>query len=118
MDDKKYEKSFELILHAGNAKYNYLCAIKAVKENEKEKIKDFMEEGDKEMNLAHKCQTDLITLEMNGTPVDINILTVHAQDHLTMAAMCKDQAEELIGLYHEIASLKSQFEELKQFIHQ
>lgn len=113
MDNSKYEKSFELILHAGNAKYNYLCAIKAVKDQELSKVKEYMNEGDKEMHFAHKCQTDLITKEMNGESVNVNILSVHAQDHLTMAVICKDQANQLIDLYQEIANLKKQINELK-----
>ncbi len=118
MDDTKYQKSFELILHAGNARFHYLSAIQAAKNQEESKIYDSLSEGDREMNEAHECQTDLIRQEVSGNGVDVNILSVHAQDHVTMAAVCKEQAKEFIALYHELDELKKQVQKLREFIKQ
>ncbi len=112
MENTIYEISFELILHAGNARYSYLSAIKAAKDNKFDQIEKFFKEGDEEFNLAHNCQTKLIAKESNGTPVELNILLVHAQDHLTMATICKDQATNFIELYKTTSSLKAQIDSL------
>ena len=48
----------------------------------------------------------MIQEEANGSPVEVNIILVHAQDHLTMAMMARDNAEEFIHLYRVIKELK------------
>ena len=106
-----------MILHAGNAKFHYQNALKAMKEDESpEKILEQLQEGDTEMHAAHQYQTDLITKEMNGTAAQVNILSVHAQDHLTMATMCKELTEETIAIYKVLAQLRNEIKELKELI--
>ncbi len=114
MDDKKYAKSFELILHAGNAKFNYQCAVEAAKKGDEEKVKELIEEGNKDFLTAHDIQNDLIKSEMNGEgTTDLNVLFVHAQDHLTMATIYRDQANDLMNIYREISALKKRIEKLE-----
>ena len=87
--DNNYETSFGLILNAGNAKSKSLMAIEAAREF------DFEEA----YSLAHQTQTDLIQGEARGEKSDINIILIHAQDHLTTAMIMIDQAKEFIHVY-------------------
>ena len=87
--DNNYETSFGLILNAGNAKSKSLMAIEAAREF------DFEED----LRLAHQTQTDLIQGEARGEKSDINIILIHAQDHLTTAMIMIDQAKEFIHVY-------------------
>lgn len=106
MDDNKYNAAFELILNAGNSKSQSLMAIVAAREYDFEEAEKCLKEAENELKMAHKAQVDMIQQEAKGNPIDVNIILVHAQDHLTMAMMAKDFAKEFINLYKIIKELK------------
>ena len=37
----------------------------------------------------------------------VNLIMVHAQDHLTMALMAKDNAKEMINIYERLSKLEA-----------
>ena len=106
MDDEKYTAAFDLIMNAGNAKSSAMMAIEAARNFEFEEAEKYLKEAAENMHKAHQAQFDMIQEEANGNPVDVNVVLVHAQDHLTMAIMAKDNAEEFIQLYKIIKELK------------
>ncbi len=106
MDDSKYQAAFDLILKAGNSKSYSLMAIDAAKEFNFEEAKNNLLIAETEMRSAHEAQMGLIRQEAQGTPVDVNIILVHAQDHLSMAIMAMDIAVQFIDLYQTIQKLK------------
>ena len=59
-----------------------------------------------DLRAAHQTQTDLIQGEARGEKMDLNLIMVHAQDHLTTAMIMIDQANEFINLYRLISELK------------
>ena len=83
MDEAKYATAFELIMNAGNAKSLALMAIEAAREFDFEEAEKDLKESAEEFHLAHQAQSDMIQGEANGNPVELNIVLVHAQDHLT-----------------------------------
>ena len=99
MDETKYAKAFELIMNAGNAKSLALMAVESAREFDFEEAQKQLKESQQEFHLAHQAQSDMIQGEANGNPVELNIVLVHAQDHLTMATMAQDNAQEFINLY-------------------
>lgn len=106
MNEEKYITAFDLILKAGNAKSTALMAIEAAREFEFEEAEKYLREAEMQMRTAHQAQFDLIQEESKGNPIEVNIILVHAQDHLTMAMMARDNAEEFINLYKMIKELK------------
>ncbi len=100
------EKIFELILHAGNSRTSALMAMEALKEGDQQEVEKKMEEAESELHLAHQVQTDMIYQEANGEHCEMNILSVHAQDHLAMAMVTNDLIRELINMYKMILSLR------------
>lgn len=106
MDDTKYEAAFELIVCAGDARSSALMAIEAAREFDFEQAQHYMDEAKASLQKAHRAQTDMLQQEAAGTPVELNIVLVHAQDHLTMAFMAKDNAEEFIHLYKLLYEMK------------
>lgn len=106
MDENKYAAAFELILNAGNAKSKAIMAVEAAREFDFENAEIYLKEAEADMRAAHQAQFDMIQQEAGGSPVDVNIILVHAQDHLTMAIMAHDNAEEFINLYKMIYDLK------------
>ncbi|SEU06311.1 PTS lactose/cellobiose transporter subunit IIA [Lacrimispora sphenoides] len=104
--DENYAVAFQLIMNAGNSKSLSMMAMESAREFNFEEAEKYLKEAELEMRSAHQSQIDLIQQEAQGNPVDVNIILVHAQDHLTMAMMAKDQAAEILNLYRMIKDLK------------
>lgn len=107
MDEDKYDNSFQLIAVAGDSKSKSMMAIDAASEGDFEKAKELLDEAKEELKIAHGLQFQMIKEESQGKYVDINILLIHAQNHLTMAMLTLERAEETIRLYKIIQSLKN-----------
>lgn len=103
--DEKYQVAFDLIMKAGNAKSTAMMAIEAARDFDFEEADKLLAQAEAEMRQAHQAQIDLIQQEAQGNPVDVNIILVHAQDHMTMTIMAKDNAEEFVNLYKLIQKL-------------
>lgn len=101
MEDQKYGQALQIILHAGNAKSQAMLAIESAEEGDLTEADEHMESAREEMKLAHHIQFDMVQAEANGNSVDVTIILVHAQDHLTMAIMSIDFAEHFIKLYRK-----------------
>ena len=107
MDENIYNLPFELILSAGNSKSHSLLSIESARQFNFEEAEKCLEEAEKELLAAHKVQSGMIQQEAQGNPTEVNVILVHAQDHLAMAMMAKDFAEEFVNIYKIIAELKS-----------
>lgn len=103
MDDEKYVNSFRLIAQAGDARAEAMQAIKAAREGRFEEAEKLLRSAEEKNAKAHDIQFDLIQQESSGEPVDVNIILVHAQDHLTMAMAARDMAEEMLELYKRLS---------------
>ena len=108
MDDEKYMNSFRLIAQAGDAKAEAMQAIKAAREGRFEEAEALLKSAEEKNARAHDIQFELIQQESLGNSVDVNIILVHAQDHLTMAMVVRDMAEEMIELYKRLSAEDAQ----------
>ncbi len=97
---------FQLIANSGSARSNIFEALDFAQNGDVEKSKELMEEAKKEILEAHKIQTSLIQNEAQGEGVEVNILMVHAQDHLMTSMLAKDLVEKMIYMQMEINNLK------------
>lgn len=93
------EVSFEIIASAGQARSLAFEALGYARDNNFIKARELIEESKKESLLAHRCQTRLLTQEASGDHVDVDVLLVHAQDHLMTAQLTRELIEEIINLY-------------------
>ncbi|WP_096186982.1 PTS lactose/cellobiose transporter subunit IIA [Evansella halocellulosilytica] len=96
------EISFQIILHAGNARSSAMEAMQLAQEGQFEEAKRKIEEADQEFHLAHHSQTDLLQKESSGERVETSILLIHAQDHLMTSMTTKDLAQEIIFLHEKL----------------
>lgn len=103
MREEKYADALQIILHAGNAKSSALMAIDAAHDGDFEKASAHMEDARVEMHEAHEYQFNLIKEEAAGNSIELNIILVHAQDHLTMAILASELAERFVELYQSQA---------------
>ncbi len=106
MLDRDYGVAFQLIAAAGDSKSDSMHAIRAAREGNFEKAEQFLKSADEKMNQAHEIQFDMIQQESSGNLVAVNIILVHAQDHLAMAMVVKDMAEEITELYKKFTEQK------------
>ena len=101
MDDTKYQTAFQIILHAGNSKSYSMMAMQKAREGELEEAGQCVIQADGALQEAHQIQTELVQSEVTGSSIDMNIIMVHAQDHLGMAMMMRDVANEVIHIYRK-----------------
>lgn len=96
------ELSFELIWHAGNAKSCAMEAIKAIDSNDSTTCENKLKEAGEELKEAHQIQTNMLQDFSRGKEFKVDILMVHAQDHLNGAMLTLDFAKQIIELKKEI----------------
>jgi len=99
MREEDYQVSFEIIATAGDSKGYSMDAICDAKKGDFESAQEKLKEANKGLLKAHALQTDMIS-----------------QDHLTMANVALELAEEMISLYKTIDDLKTEIEEIKKKI--
>lgn len=98
--------SFNIILHAGNARSSAMEAIGSAKTYRFEEAQEKIEQANEQLIQAHRAQTNLLTDEVNGYESELSILLIHAQDHLMTAITVKDLANEMIEMYEKIKQVE------------
>lgn len=91
--------AFELILYAGNGRSSAMEAIQEAKKGNFKRAEELIKEATQELGKAHGFQTKLIQAEAGGESNPVNILLIHAQDHLMTAMTVRDLATEIVELY-------------------
>lgn len=91
--------AFELILYAGNGRSYAMEAIQEAKKGNFDEAEDMLKKATEELGKAHEFQTKLIQQEADGKSNPVNILLIHAQDHLMTAMTVRDLATEIVELY-------------------
>lgn len=89
----------ELVVNSGNARSLAFEAIQAAREGNAEDASCKLEESRMALAKAHEVQTGLIQKEASGEHMEVQLMMVHAQDHLMNAATVIDLAKEIIQLW-------------------
>ncbi len=92
----------ELIVNGGYARSKSIEALRAARNQDFELANNKIDEANEYLEKAHNFQTNLIQSEAEGQKTEVNILMVHAQDHLMNAMTVRDLAKEMIGMYEAI----------------
>lgn len=106
MNPNDYDQAFQMISLAGSAKSHAMMAIANAREGQFDEAREELAQADEDFKACHASQTQMITQEARGNRVEVNIILVHAQDHLTGAMLMRDIADEFINLYQELRSLR------------
>lgn len=104
----EYAVAFDLISTAGNSRSNSMLALQAARAGDSTRAIDLLEQAEADLLAAHHIQTALVQQEASGEPVAVNIILVHAQDHLTSAMLIKDLATEFVHVYEQLETLRAQ----------
>ncbi|WP_392553609.1 PTS cellobiose transporter subunit IIA [Orbus wheelerorum] len=97
--------AFTIILHSGNAKTKTHQAFKAMREANFTLANQLLEEANDEILQAHKSQTELLQSYANGKKIEMEIIMVHAQDHLMTTMTLREMAIEMAYLYMQLNSV-------------
>ena len=100
------EVAMGLIAGAGDARSSCMEAIQLAKEGNFQEAKEALHRADDSMVAAHETQTQLIREEMRGESEGVSLLMVHAQDHLNLALVMRDVAEEFIQIHQRLMKLE------------
>lgn len=108
--DEEYAAAFELITKAGSSKSSSMMALQAARAGDQAKARELLDEAGAALLEAHHLQTDLVQQEAAGNRVKLNIILIHAQDHLTGAILVKDLAEELLLVHEALRGLTARLD--------
>ncbi|KGX84627.1 PTS lactose/cellobiose transporter subunit IIA [Pontibacillus litoralis] len=111
MNHSKESEIFEIIAHGGNAKSLAYEALAAAEEQLYEIAETKFAEAKTELTTAHKTQTKLIQEEINGTPIQLSLLMIHAQDHLMTSISEVNLIEKMIKMTKRLNQLENKEEE-------
>lgn len=100
------EKIFQLISFSGTARSFVYEAFQRCQEENYEEADKCMKDAKEQLLLAHNVQTSLIQEEAKGNKYEVNILLIHAQDHLMTSILAEELIEKMIEMQKEINELK------------
>lgn len=101
MDNENDIVSMTIIANSGDARTFAYGALEAAKKGDFEEAEALLKKSDEASTLAHKAQTELLFKEANGEHQAVNVLLVHAQDHLMTSMLAVELIKEIILLYKE-----------------
>ncbi len=98
---------FQLIANAGAARSLAFEALNAAKKGDFDKADELMTQSKEAALAAHQTQTDLLSAEAQaqedgGEHLPVDVLLVHAQDHLMTAMLAQELVSEIIDLYRNM----------------
>lgn len=88
----------ELIVASGDARSSSIEAIRLARDGDIAGAKEKIVYAKNSIQQAHDAQTESIQKEIRGEKVPIDLLTVHAQDHLMNAMTILELSEEIIDI--------------------
>ena len=88
-----------LVGNAGEGRSLAFEALNEAKKGNFEKAEQLLKESQKRTLAAHEIQTQLICNEADGNKTEMNLLMVHAQDHLMTSMLARELITELIEKY-------------------
>lgn len=103
MDSEELQlAAFEIILNSGNARAIVHEAFAAMREGNYELAEQKLQESNDEFLKAHQAQTHLLQEYAGGKEVKVEIIMVHAQDHLMTTMTLREVALEMLALYQKV----------------
>lgn len=104
MDSEKLqEAAFEIILSSGDARTLVHEGFKSMREGNYEEAEVHLNEANDSLVKAHKAQTELLQQYTSGEKIEMEIIMVHAQDHLMTTMTLREVAIEMLSLYQKVA---------------
>ena len=92
-------EAMTIIAFSGEGRSKAFEAIEVARTGAIDDAKKLLEVAKESSIKAHQAQTDLLVREAQGVNNDINMLLIHAQDHLMTSKLAIELIEEMVHLY-------------------
>lgn len=102
--------AFQIILHSGTARTSIHQAFALMREGKFEEASVELNAAKEEVVNAHKSQTELLQQYASGTKIEMEIIMVHAQDHLMTTMTLQEVAEEMAYIYQQNRKIMDRLE--------
>lgn len=89
----------ELIINAGEARSCAMQALYAAKSDQWDTVDELLKQSTEASKRAHSVQTELIGMDEGCGKVPVNLILVHAQDHIMTSMLARELVEEIIELH-------------------
>lgn len=89
----------QMILHSGNSRGDSSEAIECLKEKQFDKATELLENAKSDLLLAQKTHAELLRTMTNDEAIPMNLLLVHAEDHVASSEVVLTMANELFVVY-------------------
>lgn len=96
------QKAFELILHSGNARSLAHEALSLIKIKNKDEANKKLKEAQQELVEAQKLHAQFLRNMANNEEIKIDLLMVHAEDHVSGSQSCLEMTKEIITIYERM----------------
>ena len=93
------ELVMELLINAGQARSDAMEAIRCAGQKDWQGATKLMASSESACLQAHKIQTALISQDEGCGKIKVNLILIHAQDHLMTAMLLGDMVKRFIKLY-------------------
>ncbi|HAJ70372.1 MAG: PTS cellobiose transporter subunit IIA [Staphylococcus equorum] len=96
------EVAFNIILNSGDARTLVHEGFKAMRDYRFVEAEDKLEEANESLIKAHNIQTELLHNYAGGSKINMEVIMVHAQDHLMTTMTLREVALEMLMMYKKI----------------
>ncbi|AEB07672.1 PTS system N,N'-diacetylchitobiose-specific IIA component, Lac family [Coriobacterium glomerans PW2] len=106
--------SFGIVASAGEARSLAFEALKAARDHDFDMADELLARSKKAALGAHRAQTALLSREADGDHTPVDVLLVHAQDHLMTSMLAQELIAELIYLHRAKQDRKVREERVRE----
>lgn len=94
MDSREelYQTCFQMIVEAGDARMEAEAAAESYAQGQFQEADGHLREAEEKMTRAYEIQTGLLQMGASGGLPQVDLIVVHAEDHLCMANMAMKSA--------------------------
>lgn len=92
----------QIIAHSGDARSDYMEAIHLASSGKFTEAQAMLDAAKDKIVQAHQMQAELIQGEFRGDQTELNLLLIHAQDHLMSTLVIRDLSKYILDLYQKM----------------
>ncbi len=92
------QEMMTLITYGGNARSSLLMAMKEISNNNFAAAEKLIQDAEQDILKAHQAQHSLLDKELYGEKSEVDLLMVHAQDHLMDALTIHDMTLQILNM--------------------
>lgn len=96
------EVAFTIILRSGEARTIVHEAFQDMRNSKYDRAQERLAQSNDKLVEAHKAQTKLLQRNANGEDINMEIIMVHAQDHLMSTMTLREVAVEMLAFYEKV----------------